>query len=91
MNTVTFKLLTWEEWVADIYIRTLAQFKNGEIGLDDLIHAPKLDPDDPKPFCARFIFDDMYENRVFVSDHKTKDCYWFINGDTTSCIFYPKK
>lgn len=91
MKTVSFKNLTWDEWVADIVIRTQNAFNNGAIDLDDLIHAPRLDPDNPSPFCTHFHVDDIYETRVFVSDHKTKDCYWFINGDSTSCIFYPKK
>lgn len=86
MNKVTFRLYTWDEWVADILIRTQNAFNNGDIDLDDLIHGCKLDPDDPAPFCKTFMFDELYENRVFVSDHKTKDCYWFINGDSTACI-----
>jgi hypothetical protein len=90
MNTVTFRSYTWDEWVADIIVKTQEAFICGDIDLDDLIHAPKLDPDNPQPFCKAFMFEQLYENRVFVSDHKTKDCYWFINSDNTACIFYPK-
>lgn len=60
-----------------------------EVTVDDLIHAPKLDPEDPKPFCKRFVFDGIYENNIFVRHHSDKSCFWFISGDTTSLIYKP--
>ena len=90
MNTITFKILSWVEWSEAISKRIAEELKHGNITVDDLIFAPKLDPDNPKDFCKIFAWDDVYENNVFVKDHKEDNCYWFINGDTTSLIYKPK-
>ena len=96
-QTVTFELWEWSEWVEGIISRIKGEIKYdieggsvNEITVDNLIHAPALDPENPKAFCKHFMFDNIYENRVFVRHHSDKDCFWFINSEDTFLIYKPQ-
>lgn len=94
-----FKILEWSEWVSAIEMNLRVQVKGSQddpndylgyyVSIDDLIHAPKLDPENPKDFCQRFTFDGVYINHVFVKHHKEPNCYWYINSDDTTLIYKP--
>lgn len=98
VNTVTFKVWEWSEWVEDIVSKIKGEIKYDldgsshitDITVDNLIHAPKLDPENPQPFCQSFMFGGIYENHVFVRHYNDKDSYWFINSDSTCLIYKPK-
>ena len=90
-DKITFKVISWDDWSNAITEKITEELRIGsDIDVEDLIFAPKLDPDDPRPFCKTFMWDDVYENRVFVRVHSNKDCYWFINSDSTCLIYHPK-
>lgn len=89
-DSITFKVISWQDWSRKLIDNITIKLKIDNIAAEDLIFAPKLNPDDPRPFCKHFMFDDVYENSVFVRDHKTDNCYWYINGDTTHLIYHPK-
>jgi hypothetical protein len=85
-NSIKFEVWEWSEWVEDIISRIKGASMN-EITVDNLIHAPKLDPEDPRPFCKSFMFDGIYENKIFVRHHIDRDSYWFINSGDTSLVY----
>jgi hypothetical protein len=94
---ISFEVWDWSEWVEDIINRLKGELKydiNGDpivdITIDVLLHAPALDPENPQPFCERFNFTKCYEDRIIVKHHKEKGCFWFINGDDTCLMYYPK-
>lgn len=98
IDTVTFIVREWDEWVADIIKRVGKQVKSsfddpnnylGDVTLEELILSPKLDPIDPQPFCKSHVFANIYENNVFVKDHKEPNCYWYISGEDTKLIYKP--
>ena len=99
-NEESFIVREWAEWTADIVKRTSEQVKesfgdpNGyldNISIEDLIHSPNLDPENPAAFCKRHMFNNIYENYVFVKHHKDPTCYWYISSDDTTLIYKPKK
>jgi hypothetical protein len=89
-----FKIVKWEDWCEAIRLRIKEELSRdeavAEIDLEDLMYGPALNPDDPSPFCKYHMFHNIYENYVFVEDHKQKDCWWYINGDGTSLIYKPQ-
>jgi hypothetical protein len=88
---LTFKVISWQDWSDAIMEKVRSEIKsNMDLDIEDLVYGPALDSDNPKPFCSRFMFNELYEDRVFVRDHKNNDCYWFINGDSTCFLYKPK-
>lgn len=94
---VSFEVWEWSEWVEDIVNRCKGELiydlEGGavnEITVDNLLHAPALDPENPKAFCKHFMFDGIYENNIMVRHHTDKSCFWFINSDDTCLIYKPK-
>jgi hypothetical protein len=85
-----FKVIEWKDWVENINKNTTEQIKDDLISVDDLINAPKLDPENPKPFCERFMFEQVYESNVFVKHPKEKNCYWYIAVGEASLIYHPQ-
>ena len=91
MDTITFKVISWQDWSDDLMKRVLSEIQNNmDFDLEDLVYGPALDPENPKPFCSNFMFNALYEDRVFVRHHTYKDSYWFINGDSTCLLYKPK-
>jgi len=91
MDMITFKVLSWQNWSDAIVAKTQIELNiNIDIDIEDLIYGPALDPENPKPFCSKFMFNKLYEDRVFVRHHTDKDSYWFINGDSTCLLYKPK-
>lgn len=93
---LTFEVWEWDKWVRKI----VDQFKtelNGQctptdinLMITDLLKAPALDPENLLPFCTHFMFEDIYQDRIFVSHHTDPNSYWFINGDHTCLIYNPR-
>lgn len=95
--TISFEVWEWSEWVEDIVNRIKGEIKYdleggavNEITVDNLIHAPKLDLENPQPFCQSFMFDGIYENNIFVRHCNDKNSFWFISGGDTCLIYKPK-
>lgn len=79
-----FKIISIEEWLKDIEknIQTLPA--------TELLYGPKLDRENLKEFCEYYMFDNIYEDHVFVKHHEEPDCYWWIEGYNTTLIYKPK-
>lgn len=86
---IKFKVMTWEEWSADILVNIADEMSCGNIDLEDIVYSPFLDFNDPKPFCAHHMFNGIYRNRVMVKHYTEKDCFWYINSDDTILIYKP--
>ena len=90
-DKISFKVISWDDWSNAITKRIIEELRYAvDLDVEDLIFAPKLDPENPKDFCKRFVFDELYEDRVFVRHNTNKDSYWFINGDSTCLLYKPK-
>lgn len=94
---ISFEVWDWSEWVEDIVNRIKGEIKYDIEGgavdgitVDTLIHTPALDPENPLPFCKCFMFDNIYENKIFVKHHTDRYSYWFINSDDTCLLYKPK-
>jgi len=91
--TAQFKVVKWNDWCEAIRLRIAEELKQdegvAEVDLEDLIYGPALDPTNPSPFCKFHMFHNIYENNVFVEDHKEKDCWWYINSDA-DLIYKPQ-
>lgn len=83
MKTITFKVLTWQEWTKDIETKVGTALSRKALSANDLIYGPKLDKEDIKAFCDAFMFEDIFENKVFVEHHSNSEYLWFINDDDT--------
>jgi hypothetical protein len=97
LNTVSFEVWEWSEWVDDIVGRLKKELRYdfdgnpfAEVTVEDLLFSSKLDPDNPLPFCNEYMVSNIYENHIFVKHYKEKDCYWYINSDSTTLIYKPK-
>lgn len=87
----SFIIREWKDWYEDVVNRVIEARNHADITVMDLIDAPSLDPDNPKPFCERFQFDNVYESNVFVKHHKEPNSYWYIGGlEVVSTIYHPK-
>jgi hypothetical protein len=90
-TNLTFKVISWQDWSDALMKNVLSEIQiNMDLDLEDLVYGPALDPENPKPFCSNFMFNELYEDRVFVRHHTDKDSYWFINGDSTCLLYKPK-
>ncbi len=89
-----FKIVLWDDWIEAIEKRIKEELAQDEavadIELNDLLYGPSLDEEDPQKFCAYHSMNNIYENYVFVTHYKERNCYWYINGDGTTLIYKPQ-
>lgn len=88
-DSITIKVAKWSDWKKETVEKIKSMVIEGKIDMEYVLIAPRMDPDDLKPFYNHFFLDGIFDDGVFVEHPKSKDAYWFMGNDCP-LIYKPK-